>query len=362
VDRRRARQPWKDIANSQKQGFTLNYSGFENVDAMVRALDVAQRAGIKQIASVPELADEPVRVVDRCKDHPALGGYYLRDEPASSDFPALAQWVDRISALDRGHPCYINLFPNYATATQLGSNNYQEYIQQFVAEVPVQFLSFDHYPVVGESLRKEWYENLEIIARTARDAHKPFWAFALSVAHGPYPVATLEQLRLQVFSNLAYGAQGIQYFTYWTFRSNEWNFHEGPIDAEGRRTAVYERVKQVNGELRALSHVFFGARVVQVTHTGALPNGTVRYQAAAPVNRLTTEGTGAIVSLLQKEARRSLVIINRDLHVVMPLVVEFDESTTISEVRKDGPLHRLPNGPYRARLDPGDVAILQWEQ
>ena len=40
--------------------------------------------------------------------------------------------------------------------------------------------------------------------------------YALSVAYGDHPVATSGQLRLQVYSDLAYGAQAIQYFTYWT--------------------------------------------------------------------------------------------------------------------------------------------------
>ena len=82
-------------------------------------------------------------------------------------------------------------------------------------------VSFDHYPVISDgkgpaSLRGEWYENLEIVSAAARKAGKPMWAFALSVPHSSYPAPTPAHLRLQVFSNLAYGAQVIQYFTYWT--------------------------------------------------------------------------------------------------------------------------------------------------
>ena len=82
--------------------------------------------------------------------------------------------------------------------------------------MPLQLLSFDHYPVVGDTCRPEWYENLEIFSDEARKAGKPFWAFSLATSHGPNPVPTPAMLRLQVYSDLAYVAQGIQYFTYWT--------------------------------------------------------------------------------------------------------------------------------------------------
>ncbi len=36
--------------------------------------------------------------------------------------------------------------------------------------VPIQLLSFDHYPVLGDSLRANWYENLAIISEAARKA------------------------------------------------------------------------------------------------------------------------------------------------------------------------------------------------
>src|SRR4029434_816957 len=233
-------------------GFTHNFSGFSNVDGMQKALDVAQAAGIKQFISIPELLRDPEKVAERFKDHPALAGYYLRDEPSVADFPALAKWTRRIQAVDSIHPSYINLFPNYANGQQLGTATYQEHLDRFIKEVPVPVISFDHYPVVGSSLRDEWYENLERVSATAKAAKKPFWAFALAVAHGPYPIAELEHLRLQVFSDLAYGAQGIQYFTYWTPKSAEWNFHQAPIEVDGKRTPVYDRVKQVNSEIRAL--------------------------------------------------------------------------------------------------------------
>jgi hypothetical protein len=341
-------------------GFTHNYSGFGNIASMLAALDTAQAAGLKAVVSVPELKADPEGTARKFKDHPAVAGYYLRDEPSTADFGMLADWEKRVRSADSEHPCYINLFPNYADAGQLGAPNYRDYLSRFISTVPVKMLSFDHYPVVGNSLRGEWYENLEQVAEAARGAQKPFWAFVLSVAHGPYPIPTIEHLRVQAFSDLAYGAQAIQYFMYWTSKSDVWNFHEGPIDPEGHRTAVYDRVKQVNGEIRGLSPVFLGAEMISVRHTGALPRGTRAYEPEAPVRMFKAEG-GAVVSLIEKGARRHLVVVNRDFNAAMPLEIAFEPAAKVIEVQKDGTTAPLELGSFKRAVSPGDIVVFAWE-
>lgn len=350
---------YRELADA---GFTENFSGFPSADAMARALDVAQQAGIRQFVSTPELMNDPEGTARRFMDHPAIAGYHLRDEPSAGDFPALAQWARRIQSTDPRHGCYINLFPNYATPAQLGAPNYQAYVDRFVKEVPVPYLSFDHYPVTSGGLRGSWYENLEVISKAAREANKPFWAFALAVAHDPYPIARREHLRLQAFSDLAYGAECIQYFTYWTPVSTIWNFHQGPIEVNGARTIVYNRVREVNEEIQGLAPVFAGAQVVRVGHTGSVPRGTQPYQPEPPVREVNTGGVGALVSLLEKEGRRYLAIVNRDYTAPMPLTVDLAHTARVIEVRKDSTYRRLESRPYQANVPPGDVVVLGWDR
>jgi hypothetical protein len=348
---------YRELADA---GFTHNFSGFSSLAAMQEALDVAKAAGIKQFVSIPELEKSPEEVARTLRGHPALAGYYLRDEPAASDFEKLGTWAARIKAADPDHPCYINLFPNYATAGQLGAATYQEYLDTFVAKVRVPILSFDHYPVVGGSLRPEWYENLELVSAAARKSNKPFWAFALAVAHDPYPVATLEQLRLQVFSNLAYGAQGIEYFTYWTSKSDVWNFHEAPIGLDGKKSVVYDKVRQVNAEIKALSAVFKDAAVSRPGHTGTLPRGTHSYRPEPPVAKVETEGMGAVISHLENGSRHAVVLVNRDFLQPMPFTLTFDGTPGLHEFRKDGTRARLFNQ-WKSKLAPGDMAVVVWD-
>jgi hypothetical protein len=317
------------------------------------------KAGIKMIVYCPELKTATEKTVKRFMNHPAVAGYMMRDEPNTADFPELAVWAKKIRKTDDNHFVYLNLFPNYATEEQLGSKTYQEHVDQFVKEVPVQFISFDHYPVLGDSLRANWYENLEIISDAASKAGKPFWAFALSVAHGKYPIATEAQMKLQVFSDLAYGAQGIEYFTYWTPFDTTWNFNNAPITLDGRRTVVYDRIREVNKEIESLSYVFLGARVISVSHTGIIPQGTKPLtELPKPFKSLKTEGTGAVVSHLQNGTKSYLVIVNRDFKNPMTLNIECEKN--VKKVFRDGT--SVPANAYQEKteVDPGDVAIYSW--
>jgi hypothetical protein len=351
--------------------FTHNLTAVGNADAAAKALDVAKATGVKQIVLCSELqGPDPEPTVKRFKDHPALAGYYVLDEPPAGEFAKVAAQVKRIQAVDARHPCYVNLFPIHATtgkAGQLGTDTYQEYIDRFVREVPVPFLSFDHYPVLdgfgAAAAGGPWYENLEVISAAARKADKPFWAFARSVAFGAHSPATPAHLRVQVYSNLAYGAQAIQYFTYWTPQPDTQGtqFRDGPITNDGKRTVVYDHVKQMNREIQGLRRVFLGAKVVSLGHSGAKPpRGTRPYQPAAPVKAVTTGGQGALVSLLSNAGRRFLVVVNRDVKQPMPVTVELDGSVPAHRVEKDGPLRPIAGARFEARIEPGDICVLTW--
>jgi len=345
-------------------GITHSYSIFSDAGSLEKAMDVALRTGIKLFVMCPELKTDPEGTVRRFMNHGALAGYYLSDEPGSSLFPSLGEWVCRIKAVDSQHPCYINLLPNFADALQLGLPSYREYVQQFIGKVPTQLLSFDNYPVTGttnEDIRERWYENLEIFSEEAAKAGIPFWAFALTGAHSPYPEPTLAALRLQVYSDLAYGAQGIQFFTYWTlYDPGGYNFNNAPIGPDGSKTEVYDKLKSITGEIKGLSDVFLGAKLLSVAHTGAkIPVGTRRLSVLPkPVTFFETEGMGAVVSMMEKGTSLYLVVVNRDLTDPMTLRIRF--TAGVGKILKDGSALAIGGDTEINVIEPGDVAIYSW--
>jgi hypothetical protein len=348
-------------------GFTSTFTWFLNNESQEKALDAAQQAGVELHLHTPELKSDPEGTVRRFMRHPALGGYHLQDEPNACDFLRLAEWAKRIQAVDPEHPCYINLFPNYATPLQLGTATYREHVDRYVAEVDVPIISFDHYPLTVQGVRPEWYENLEIVSAAARRVGKPLWAFTLLTPHnGAYAQPTLGGLRLQAFSDLAYGAQGIQHFTYWlpaTVPGGD-SFETAPIDLEGKRTYVYGLVQQLNREIQNLAAVFLGAEVLSIGHTGpagSLPRGTAKYKPAAPVRSLNTEGGGCVVShLANRGGQRYLAVVNRDHEKPVPLAVKFTRTRGITWMNEAGVPYEVEGTEHRTDIEPGGIRVFGW--
>ena len=135
-----------------------------------------------------------------------------------------------------------------------------------------------------------------------------------------HDIPTLAELRLQIFINLAYGAQGIEY---WSFRG-----FGSPLDAQGKRTVVYDRLQKISNEIQNYSGVFLGAKVVSVQQTGLnIPDGTTRLtQLPEPIKLLETIGEGAVVSVLENNGNSFLVIVNRDFKNAIKLVIYTDET------------------------------------
>lgn len=345
-------------------GITHNFTSYNNINEVEIALDAAYKGGIKLIIKCPELKDSPEVVVNRFKNHPALAGYCIIDEPNSDLFPSLANLVEKIQSLDKKNFCYVNLLPNYASDEMLGGITYEKYIDTYLEKVRTPFLSFDHYPITKNklgiySVRPQWYKNLEIISEKSRKAKKHFWAFALTVAHWNYPIPSLSQIRFQVFSNLAYGCQGIQYFTYWTPAPNELtDFHGGPINNFSKeKTEVYNLIKVVNNEVKNLSPYLLNAKLNSVFHMGnSIPLGTRRLESLPDgIDLLDTNGKGAIVSLFEKDNHSFIVIMNRDFRNKINLRIR--GNTPLKRISKDGKVFDIQLREDSLNLDMADIVI-----
>ncbi|MCE1197548.1 MAG: hypothetical protein LWW85_01145 [Marinilabiliales bacterium] len=361
-------------------GVNIDIAFFQHADSIAKALDAAAKAGVRLMISCPELKSQPERIAERFRNHPALEGYFLGDEPSQSTFRTLADWAKALKAKDNKHYAFVNLYPDInSNKSKFGTASYREYVEAFDQIFPAPYLSFDFYPVVDGALHPRWFENLAFYADKYKSAGRPFWAFALTTSYLAYSedtpqptlddfyqlyksyrpektfvhgIPTLGELRLQVYANLAYGAQGIEY---WSFRG-----YGSPLDAEGRRTIVFDRVQKVSREIQSLAGIFLGATVHSVAHTGTeIPNGTKRLtHLPEPIRLLETGGRGAIVSQLEHGDNRYLVVVNRDFANPMKLIIKTD--ATVKKVLKDGSLVPAMEYADATEIEPGDVAIYQY--
>lgn len=334
-------------------GFDWHLGLYRSQEMAISAMDAAAKAGIGVIPGFPELKDSPETAVAAIKDHPALVAYHLKDEPETWDVEWLKEMHDNIRALDSTHPCYINLYPNWAW----NEEKYVEHIELYANEINTEFYSFDQYPVTevdgGIVVRPTWYRNLEEFSAMAKRHGKPFWAFAMAWSHhlgapSPpafYPIPTIGHLRLQVFSDLLYGAQVIQYFTF-----------GGAVDTKTcQKKPEFEVIKQMNSEIKAYSPVFLGCNVLNVWHTGeTIPSHTKRLETMPhkKVKSLSVSGEGAVVSLLENNGKTYLAIQNRDC--VNEAELDIDFCGRVRMFTLDG-IKRVESD--KMTLLPGNIAI-----
>ena len=340
---------------AREAGFTALMQAASSAEKMRGFLDMAQSAGIKLSVLLPEFDKEGLEAaVAMLKDHPALMMWHVKDEPKYKDFETVANTIRRVDAVDGRHPCYVNHIAD--ASVSMGVPDYSAYMERMLREFKPRLISADFYPCrlsdvtrvlpyrdIGNDVYvcPTWYRQLEYLSGLARREHLPLALFACDVAHNVidyvYPVPTIAMLRLQMYSNLAYGARMLQYFTYWNpYSKTRLKFHESIIREDGTRSPVYDRVREVNRELQARAFVFMGAELISVAHTGAeIPIGTKRLEKLPSfVKSLNTPDGGAVVAQFVGKTFDALVVVNRSPVQEMQLSIALDES--VVRVLEDG--------------------------
>jgi hypothetical protein len=293
--------------------------------------------------------------------HPALLGFAMRDEPSAKDIADLGKWAARLQSVDKKKLTYVNLFPNAASGDQLGGGVYADYIKRYFTDFPAQFISFDHYPGSSKTYDTTWYDNLAVVSQAARENKKPMWAFVLSCGVDAWK-PTLASMRQEAYTDLAFGAQVIEYFTFWTAYDPRCNLGDGPMLKDGKRGPIYDLVKTLNQEITSLWPVFEKSKILDMGTANVTVPGVAAYKPRSPVAELKADGRGALVALHANQKREFLVVVNRSNDAAMALDLKFDGKRAISSVDKQATLHPIADSKAaQVIVEPGDVAIFCWD-
>lgn len=208
--------------------------------------------------------------------HPALAGINLYDEPNASMFGLVntAEEELKISAPDELP--YVNVWPSYAASGALGTRDYRTYLERFFTGVDPPLLCFDHYPLLKKGITYDYFYNWAVIRNFALDFGVPSWGFVQSVGFDGSDVGLADRRRpnrqeilWQVNVALAYGAKGIQYFTYWTPEAQpapSIRFGQAMISTTGQQTALYDYASEVNTYLKVVGKILLPLFSESVVH------------------------------------------------------------------------------------------------
>ena len=196
-------------------------------------------------------------------NNPAIMGYFITDEPNVSDFPALGKAVAAVKKYAPGKLAYINLFPDYATIgspdmSQLGTSNYTEYLERFVAEVKPQVISYDNYTVTfsndfkNREKARSYFRNLLEVRRVAQKYNLPCLNIVCANQIRPnYPIPSPANLALQAYTTLAAGYRGVTWYTYY----GRGFYASAPIGFDGRKTPTWFYLAEINRQITTLTPV-----------------------------------------------------------------------------------------------------------
>jgi hypothetical protein len=142
-------------------------------------------------------------------------------------------------------------------------------------------VSYDDYVILedGTDLTFQFYHDLSTFRAATLKDRVPFWAFALSVALvGADRRPSESDLRWMQYSNLAYGAKGLWYFTYWG--ANQGDVHTAIVSNTGEKTELYDMVSAINHTVGAVGDTLLGLTSVEVVHTKP-PGGEKAFASGA---------------------------------------------------------------------------------
>lgn len=307
-----------------------------------KLLDVAQKNGIKSLYSHSLISvsslDDPAKkakldeLIDSIKNHPALEGYHLADEPSAVTFAQWARLVKYLKERDPAHLAYINLFPSYASQQQLGvflneppkgpvgiPDNfagagtdkdtiifYNEYLKEYIDQIKPELISYDHYHFLenGED-GGQYFLNLELIKNASKKAGLPFLNIVQACTiEKAWRLPEKNELRWLAYTTMAYGGRGISWFLYWGPAAY------GGMYQDGKRMPIADMVADINKDIKALGPQLMKLDSTQVYHTDPLPVGTQSINGSCPVN--ATGGQFVVGMFKEKNNPNVFMIVNRD--------------------------------------------------
>lgn len=310
----------KDEQGQTRHRFTMDLDrvrrcGFNVFDAWMKfgtdgnkfVNEMARFTGLKIEAGDTyyyETVENVQRFMEECKDLDAIALWKFKDEPSTDDFKS-----NFIDTLKKPYKCIYEKNKEYHKDTMVVTNllggavgytfnnpsveeSYyvKDYITPFEKNFAPGVWSYDVYPIqqnawgvyIDNNACQNFYGNLIFYACKTyghvvdgtRYIGRPFWAYVESMTMKAYngnkvlcprfPKAKEEYMRFEAFTALAFGAQGIKY---WTYGDRDPNASEvyfgGLMDKDGYRTEAWYAAQKVNLEIHALKDVFLGCRLIE---------------------------------------------------------------------------------------------------
>lgn len=348
------------ISAQTSYGSTGTKEFWDNLERLSEALNMYY---FYQGSDVTEFESAYAKV----KDYARCIGYHLKDEPSSAQMDSLAEICRSFKEKDPSRMAYVNLFPSYAGATNLGGT-YRDYVTKWAnlygSKYPEDMFYFDHYPFTQtEDVRSTYFSDLEVIRDIAYKNGKLLTGgFTQMGSWNGMVRPTADMARWSTYSLLTYGLKSISHFCwvapqYVSPENGGEGMRDFVTDSKGNRTDLYEPMSILNWQIRQLGYVLTNVDVKHAYHTAKVPTGAEGLPSGflmQPAN----ESDSFIYSIAYSKDKNEpyLLVFNKALSgEAKDYTFNFDLSSGIKSMRYYKPTdYTFDNLP-----DPSDLSTLE---
>ena len=252
----------------------------ENIEITGMIIDMFYRNGLKSVvwtgnwSNTEEYAYE---TLPNFSNYEGFAGFFTWDEPIPTEatMNKIAEYADRYKAMysEDAAPFISNLLPSSSAYFEdnYGNPDYDSYaayikaycdivLSKFDATNYQKYLSVDSYPIKADgTLRDTFLYDWAVLKAYAMQYDAEMHAvlqgcgFKVEKADGTFDenynkAPTEEQMRLQLYTALAFGADAISWWCYEPL--------EDVTEAAGKDTQVYNDIKTVNSELATFGSLY----------------------------------------------------------------------------------------------------------
>ena len=246
----------------------------------------------------PDLAGRIRRALSELGDPAALLGFHVGDEPREAHREGCYECV-RIHRETAPHRVpFLNHGPYEKWMVRWKRwDEWASYLDTFCSRTQAGLLSFDIYyqmnpPEPGEPDLHVYHENLRMYREASLRNRVPWWVILLSTGHFRYRCPSLDDLRWQLNTAVASGAQGIQWFLY-NLTAPYGNYRLAPIDEFWEKTQTYWDLRRIQrGFLRTYGNLFLRLGSTRVEFFPRPYGEGAVFAGDEVVSELTTDAPG----------------------------------------------------------------------
>lgn len=193
-----------------------------------------------------------------------FAGVLAKDEPETPDYPFFVEDYKDFKKDFPSLPYYVNLFPIYSSKEQMKAESYEIYLNEYVEKVLKSYrdgdraLMCDCYPLLVENrLHPRWLKNLEMLRAACDQTGADLYLYLQSQGFCEMwrQPKTVRELTFQMYVNMCYGVKGLLHYPYRTPMNTPSEF-PASVRYNGRKTYMFELVKEMNEELKAIDGAY----------------------------------------------------------------------------------------------------------